>query len=85
MRSESSIPIAFSQSCRADLEVHGRHRCRAHHGSRPGFTQLEKEWECLSLIEKGVTSAEKGEVPPEIPRRKKITIEELRRIVEETE
>lgn len=60
-------------------------RCRAHHGSRPGFTQLEKEWECLSLIEKGVTSAEKGEVPPEIPHRKKITIEELRRIVEETE
>jgi putative methanogenesis marker protein 6 len=59
-------------------------RCRAHHGSRPGFTQLEKEWECLSLIEKGVTCAEKGEAPPEIPRRQKITVEELKRIVEET-
>jgi putative methanogenesis marker protein 6 len=60
-------------------------RCRAHHGSRPGFTQLEKEWECLSLIEKGVSSAEKHEVVHEIPRRKKIPIEELKKIVEETE
>jgi putative methanogenesis marker protein 6 len=60
-------------------------RCRAHHGSRPGFNQLEKEWECLSLIEKGVSSAEKGEAAHEIPRRKRIPIEELKRIVEETE
>jgi putative methanogenesis marker protein 6 len=60
-------------------------RCRAHHGSRPGFTQLEKEWESLSLIEKGVSSAEKHEVVHEIPRRKKLPIEELKKIVEETE
>jgi putative methanogenesis marker protein 6 len=60
-------------------------RCRAHHGSRPGFTQLEKEWECLSLIEKGVTCAEKGEVVTEAPRPKKITIEQFRKIVEEAE
>lgn len=60
-------------------------RCRAHHGSRPGFTQLEKEWECLTLIEKAVASAEMGESVHEAPRRKRITIEELKRIVEETE
>ena len=60
-------------------------RCRAHHGSRPGFSQLEKEWECLSLIEKGVTAAEKGEPVHELPRRKRISIEELKRIVEEAE
>lgn len=58
-------------------------RCRAHHGSRPGFTQLEKEWECLRLIEKGVTAAEKCEAVHEVPYRKRIPIEELKRIVEE--
>jgi putative methanogenesis marker protein 6 len=60
-------------------------RCRAHHGSRPGFTQLEKEWECLSLIEKGVQAAEKCEAVQEVPRRKRISVDELKRIVEETE
>ncbi|MDD1743526.1 MAG: methanogenesis marker 6 protein [Methanomassiliicoccales archaeon] len=60
-------------------------RCRAHHGSRPGFSQLEKEWECLTLIEKGVTSAQRGEAVHEPPRQKKITIEQLKRIVEESE
>jgi len=59
-------------------------RCRAHHGSRPGFTQLEKEWECLSLIEKGVASARKGEVVCEMPRKQKLPLNKLKKIVEES-
>ena len=58
-------------------------RCRAHHGSRPGFSQLEKEWECLSLIEKGVTAAERCETVEEVPRRERIPVERLKKIAEE--
>lgn len=60
-------------------------RCRAHHGSRPGFTQLEKEWECLSLVEKGVGAANRGEAPREAPRKRKLTVDELKEIVEESQ
>jgi len=58
-------------------------RCRAQHGSRPGFTQLEKEWECLSLIEKGVCAARLGQKVSERPRPKKMPVEQLRKIVDE--
>ena len=58
-------------------------RCRAQHGSRPGFTQLEKEWECLSLIEKGVCAARLGQKVSERPRSKKMPVEQLRKIVDE--
>jgi putative methanogenesis marker protein 6 len=60
-------------------------RCRAHHGSRPGFTQLEKEWECLSLVEKGVSAASRGEEPHEPPPKRKLTVKELKEIVEESQ
>ncbi len=58
-------------------------RCRAHHGSRPGFTQLEKEWECLKLVEKGVSAAERGEKVCEVPLPKKLPVKKLRQIVDE--
>jgi putative methanogenesis marker protein 6 len=60
-------------------------RCRAHHGSRPGFTQLEKEWECLSIVEKGVAAASRGEEPHEPPKKRKLTVKELKKIVEESQ
>ncbi len=60
-------------------------RCRAHHGSRPGFSQLEKEWECLSLVEKGVGAVRKGEELCELPERPKLSVKELKKVVEETE
>ncbi len=60
-------------------------RCRAHHGSRPGFTQLEKEWECLSIVEKGVAAAGRGEEPQEPPKKRKLTVKELKKIVEESQ
>lgn len=58
-------------------------RCRAHHGSRPGFTQLEVEWDCLKLVEKGVCATGKGEIPKERPRRQKMPVSELKKIVDE--
>ena len=58
-------------------------RCRAHHGSRPGFTQLEKEWECLRLVDKGVTACACGEQVCEVPRPKKLPVRKLREIVDE--
>lgn len=58
-------------------------RCRAHHGSRPGFTQLEIEWDCLKLIEKGVCAAEKGEIPPEKAPPGKLSVKDLRKIIDE--
>jgi putative methanogenesis marker protein 6 len=58
-------------------------RCRAHHGSRPGFTQLEVEWDCLKLVEKGVCAAEKGEQVVERPRPPKMDVKALKKIVDE--
>jgi putative methanogenesis marker protein 6 len=58
-------------------------RCRAHHGSRPGFPQLEKEWKDLSLIDKGLCAADRGEVCPERPKPKRLPIEQLQEIVDE--
>jgi putative methanogenesis marker protein 6 len=58
-------------------------RCRAHHGSRPGFTQLEKEWECLRLVDKGVTAAERNEEVCEVPRPQKLPVKRLKEIIDE--
>jgi putative methanogenesis marker protein 6 len=58
-------------------------RCRAHHGSRPGFTQLEKEWECLRLVDKGVTAAERKEKVCEVPRPQKLPVKRLKEIIDE--
>ena len=58
-------------------------RCRAHHGSRPGFAQLEKEWKDLCLIEKGLICVETGERPPEPKRRGRIPVDDLRKLIDE--
>lgn len=58
-------------------------RCRAHHGSRPGFPQLEKEWKDLSLIDKGLVACEAGEKYEEKPKPKKLSIKELQKVVDE--
>lgn len=36
-------------------------RCRAQHGTRPGFSQLEAEWECLPLIQAALDSIDAGD------------------------
>ena len=58
-------------------------RCRAHHGSRPGFPQLEKEWKDLSFIDKALCACERGEKYEEKPKPKKLSVDELEKIVEE--
>ncbi|MDR3074685.1 MAG: methanogenesis marker protein 6, partial [Candidatus Methanoplasma sp.] len=35
-------------------------RCRAQHGTRPGFAQLEAEWEALPMIQHGIQCCERG-------------------------
>lgn len=58
-------------------------RCRAHHGSRPGFTQLEKEWKDLSLVERGLSALERGEKTKEPRKKGRIPVSKLKRIVDE--
>jgi putative methanogenesis marker protein 6 len=60
-------------------------RCRAHHGSRPGFAQLEKEWKDLSLVEMGLICVERGEKPPEPKRRERMPVNDLKKLIEEVE
>lgn len=45
-------------------------RCRAQHGTRPGYAQLEAEWETLPLIAHGLRNAEE-DLPYELPEEKK--------------
>ncbi len=57
-------------------------RCRAQHGTRPGYAQLEEEWELLSKIQYGLENIERGakyEAPAE---RKRIPVNDFKRICE---
>ena len=57
-------------------------RCRAHHGTRPGFAQLEAEWAALHLIKQGVESCDRGE-SFEVPKEKEeLPAEEFKKICE---
>lgn len=58
-------------------------RCRAEHGSRPGFTQLEKEWKDLPMFEAGLVCAEKDGKVCEVPKRKKLPVSEMKKICDE--
>lgn len=58
-------------------------RCRAEHGSRPGFTQLEKEWKDLPMFEAGLVCSDQGGMVCEIPKRKKLPVSEMKRICDE--
>ena len=57
-------------------------RCRAQHGSRPGFAQLETEWKTLSLIEVGLDAADRGEIIQEPPKKKQLSVTEFKKICE---
>ncbi|MDR1691127.1 MAG: methanogenesis marker 6 protein [Candidatus Methanoplasma sp.] len=57
-------------------------RCRAQHGTRPGFSQLEAEWEALPLIQHGIQCIDRGdkfEVPKE---KEKLPVDEFKKICE---
>ncbi len=57
-------------------------RCRAQHGTRPGYSQLEEEWSKLSFIRAGLEAAERGEVPAERPKREKLPVMKFKEICE---
>ena len=57
-------------------------RCRAQHGTRPGFAQLEEEWQLLSKIQYGLEKVEEGPkyVPPQ--EKKRIPVNDFKKICE---
>ena len=57
-------------------------RCRAQHGTRPGFAQLETEWAALSLIKAGLDSVDRGEKTEEKPGKKKLPALKFKEICE---
>ncbi|MCQ2078658.1 MAG: methanogenesis marker protein 6 [archaeon] len=58
-------------------------RCRAQHGTRPGFAQLEAEWECLPLIQSALDAFDAGDNDYVVPAEKKpLPVKELKEISE---
>jgi putative methanogenesis marker protein 6 len=57
-------------------------RCRAQHGTRPGFSQLEAEWEALPLIRHGIQCSDKGEAFDVPKEKEKLPVEEFKKICE---
>ncbi len=59
-------------------------RCRAQHGTRPGYAQLEAEWEALPLIQSALDAIDAGDVSYPAPVEKKpLSVKELKEISEE--
>jgi hypothetical protein len=63
--------------------VGDQRRCRAHHGSRPGFAQLEKEVKDLTMVEKGLPCLERGEKVPPMKKKGKMPVKDLKTVCEE--
>lgn len=57
-------------------------RCRAHHGSRPGFSQLQKEWEDLPLFEEALECVGEEVEEPE-KKSGKYSVERLKELIDE--
>ncbi len=58
-------------------------RCRAQHGTRPGFAQLEAEWETLPLIQSALDAIDAGDTAYVAPVEKKpLPVKDLKQISE---
>ena len=57
-------------------------RCRAQHGTRPGYAQLEEEWELLSKIQYGLEQVEKGARYSPKEDKKRLDVNEFKKICE---
>lgn len=57
-------------------------RCRAQHGTRPGFAQLEEEWALLAKIQHGLEQVDAGAsyTPPE--KAERISVADFKKICE---
>ncbi len=57
-------------------------RCRAQHGTRPGYAQLEEEWALLSSIQYALEKVDQGaEHRPKEPK-KRISVNDFKKICE---
>ncbi|MCQ2069656.1 MAG: methanogenesis marker protein 6 [archaeon] len=58
-------------------------RCRAQHGTRPGYSQLEAEWECLPLIQSALDDIDAGNTEYTVPEEKKpLSVRQMKEISE---
>jgi putative methanogenesis marker protein 6 len=57
-------------------------RCRAHHGTRPGFAQLEQEWGDLWKIQYGLDRADQGDKASERKIKQKLSVDKFKKICE---
>ena len=62
-------------------------RCRATRrgGARPGFHMLETEERILPQIAQGLRALDKGEIPPQKMKKKKLELEKLMKIIKNAE
>ena len=57
-------------------------RCRAQHGTRPGFAQLEEEWKLLAKIQYGLDKVDAGAKYVPEPEKKRISVNDFKKICE---
>lgn len=57
-------------------------RCRAQHGTRPGFAQLEEEWALLAKVQRALENIEKGVEIKEPAEKKRIPVNDFKKICE---
>ena len=57
-------------------------RCRAQHGTRPGYAQLEEEWALLTKTQHGLEAVEKGAKYQAPAEKKRIPVNDFKKICE---
>ncbi len=57
-------------------------RCRAQHGTRPGYAQLEEEWALLAKIQYGLEKVEAGAKYDPKPEKKRLDVNTFKKICE---
>ena len=57
-------------------------RCRAQHGTRPGFAQLEEEWALLAKVQYGLDQVDKGAKYVAPAEKKRISVNDFKKICE---
>lgn len=57
-------------------------RCRAQHGTRPGYAQLEEEWALLSSIQYALEKVDEGARSVPGDQKKRISVNDFKKICE---